>query len=105
LAEEDNGGFPDWFNKFVEWVREKVYNYVEAYLIAKGMAAVGAVIGAALLSEFPIIGTIIGAVVGAAVGCVLGKFVEFLKIWWEDDTFDPITLQETIPVPNAFFSN
>jgi hypothetical protein len=85
LAEEDNGGFPEFVQDLFDQVKQKAVTAVAT--------AVGAYVGATALSEIPGLGTAIGAAVGALVGWVLGELWGALVEWWEDDEFTPITVK------------
>jgi hypothetical protein len=90
MAEQDNGGFPEW----AQTVYEKV----------KGEAtkAVAAAIGGAIGSSVGPLGTVIGAAVGYVVGWVLDELFGLFKEWWEDDLFPPVTVGLTLPWGHAF---
>ena len=77
LAEVDMGGLAEYLNKLIDGVRD----HVEKYLAA--------LIGGAVA---PASGGPIGAVIGLAVGYAVGKAIEWLKSWWGDDIFSPVTL-------------
>lgn len=89
LAEKDEGDFPGWLNSVVEGLRGEVAQY----LITAGGAAVGTFGGP--------VGTALGAVIGEAVNYCLDKVVDYLKSWWGDDIFPPLTVSVDIPGPNA----
>jgi hypothetical protein len=93
LSEIDNGGFPEWMQKALEFAKSK--------LAAAVTSAVGAAIGAAIGS---LIGAGVGALVGALVGWVVGELISALKTWWEDDVFECGTLTVNIDSPGATFS-
>jgi len=84
LAEVDMGGLADFLNKLLEKVKEQVV----IALVAAG-ADIGASVG------------IVGAVIGAVVGWVVGMVFEWLKSWWSDDIFKPVTVSISIPSLNA----
>jgi hypothetical protein len=75
------GGLPDFLDKLLNWVKEKV--------ITALTAALGAAIGAS--------GGPVGAIIGVAVGWAVGKCFEFFKSVWEDDVFAPITVRVDVP--------
>jgi hypothetical protein len=75
LAEQDLGGFATYLNRLVDAIAE----YVKAKLA--GLAGGGP----------------IGALIGLAVGYVVGKAIEWLKAWWGDDIFAPVTVKLEIP--------
>lgn len=81
LAEEDMGGFSNFLNALVDSVRDEVVTALST--------AIGSAIGAS--------GGPIGAIIGAAVGFAVGKIIEWLKSWWSDEVFDPVTVALQIP--------
>lgn len=81
LAEVDMGGLPEFINRLLNWVKERV--------IAVLTAAIGAAIGAS--------GGPIGALIGTAVGFVVGLVFDLFKSIWEDDIFKPATVWVRIP--------
>lgn len=90
LCEVDNGGFPEWMLKVLDFAKGKV-----AAAITSGLGAiVGAVIGSVL-------GAGIGAIVGAVAGWVIGELIGALKAWWEDDVFEAATITLEIPSTDA----
>jgi phage tail tape-measure protein len=88
LAEEDYGKLFDFVNELVEKAKSEVVKYLSA---AAG-TAIGAAIGSSLGPAT--------AVVGAAVGYAVSKLVNVLKEWFEDDLFQPATLQFEVPSPD-----
>jgi hypothetical protein len=89
LAEADMGGLPDFINKLLTWVKEKV--------IAALTAAIGSAIG---MSGGPV-----GAIIGAAVGFAVGLVFDLFKSMWEDDIFKPQTVRVNIPSLTARWPN
>ena len=89
LCEQDNGGFPDWLDKLLKLIEDKVAQWAGATL----GAAIGSAIGTAL---FPGLGTAIGAGVGALIGWLLGGIIGFFESWWEDDVMPPVTTKCTV---------
>lgn len=87
LAEIDMGGLPDFLNKLLNWVREKVISLLSA--------AIGGAIGAS--------GGPIGAIIGVAVGWAVGKVFELFKSVWEDDIFEPVTARVDVPTATHRF--
>jgi hypothetical protein len=85
LAEVDMGGLPDFLNKLLNWVKERV--------ITALTAAIGGAIGAS--------GGPIGAIIGAAVGFAVGLVFDLFKSVWEDDVFKPVTASVNIPSLSA----
>jgi len=89
LCEEDNGGFPEWLDKLLQLIKDKVAQWAGT--------ALGATIGAAIgTSLFPGLGTAIGAGIGALIGWVLGGIIDFFESWWEDDAMPPVTSKCTV---------
>ncbi len=82
LAEKDAGGFASFLNKLVDDVKEDITTALAT--------SIGTAIGTAS-------GGVIGAIIGAAVGFAVGKIIEWLKGWWGDETFDPLTISVEIP--------
>ena len=81
LAEADMGGFSKYLNDLVDKVAE---------VVKKKLAeAIGIAVGAAS-------GGVIGALIGLAVGYAVGKAIEWLKAWWGDDIFAPVTVNVEI---------
>ena len=80
LAEEDNGGLPDFINELYEKIKGK---------IASTLASIG--------------GAIFGPI-GAAIGYVVGQIIDWILDWWNDDIFPPRTVWARIGGPHARFS-
>lgn len=76
LSESDNGDLPDFMNKLLDLVKEKV----KTALIAAGSF------------EGPL-----GAIIGAAVGYIVNRIFDFIKSIWGDDVFQPVTVSVNIP--------
>lgn len=91
LAEHDNGGFPEFVDKLLAWIKDAVSKAIGKAAGAYLGASVGALAGP------------IGAAIGAAIGAVLGAIIGLLKDWWEDDVFPPVTLAMEIPSPDALW--
>lgn len=89
LAERDQGDFPEWLNSLVTQLRGEVAEY----LITAGGAAIGSLGGP--------VGTALGAVIGEAVNYCLDKVLDYLRAWWGDDVFPPVTVSVEIPSANA----
>jgi hypothetical protein len=81
LAEEDNGGLPDFINELYEKVKGK---------IASTLASIG--------------GTFFGPI-GAAIGYVVGQIIDWILDWWNDDIFPPRTVWARIGGPHARFGD
>jgi hypothetical protein len=81
LAEIDQGGFPDFLNKLIAKVKEKV----KALLLE----AVGSTVGVS--------GGPVGVAIGVAVGFVVGKIFDLIGRIWGDDVFPPVTVRVNIP--------
>jgi hypothetical protein len=81
LAEIDMGGLPEFLDKLLNWVKERVISALST--------ALGTAIGAS--------GGPVGAIIGAAVGFVVGRVFELFKSVWEDDIFTPFTASVNIP--------
>lgn len=92
LAEQDNGGFPEFLNDVLNmvkgWVKSKV---VTAIATAIG-TGVGGSIGGPL-------GAAIGAVVGALLGWLIDSLIDLFKAIWEDDVFSAVTVAQSLAVP------
>lgn len=81
LAEKDaDGGFIEFLQQLWEAIGKEVVKLATDL----ALIAIGAGIGAAALSEFPIIGTIVGAVIGAVIGMLVSWILDSLK----DDIFE-----------------
>lgn len=89
MAEQDNGGFPEFLNDLL--------NALKGY-VTKIVAS--AVAGLELGSFAGPLGMIAGAVVGA----LFGWLIEAIKEIWEDDLFPPQTVSITIPGFNCSWS-
>ncbi|NTV95927.1 MAG: hypothetical protein HGA75_11020 [Thiobacillus sp.] len=89
MAEQDNGGFPEFLNDLVEALKGAVSK------------AIGGAIGSAIGGAF---GGPIGAAIGALVGALLGWLIGLLKEIWEDDLFPPKTVSIKIPGFNCSWS-
>ncbi len=90
LAEKDMGGLADFLNELLDSVKAQV--------ISALASALGAVIGT-------VSGGIVGAIIGAAVGYIVGLVWEWLKSWWSDDIFSPVTASVAIPAANYNWPN
>jgi len=101
LSEIDNGGFPEFLTKILEYGKEKIVEYLSTTL----GTALGVAIGAGIGSAVPLLGTLIGAAIGAIVGWLVGSVIGKLKEWWEDDNFYPGIATTVFPGPNALFEN
>ena len=82
LVEEDNGNFPELLQRLYDETRAKVVEKARQY-------------GAELQ------GPALGEVIAAVVGWVLDKVFGWLKSWWEDDVFPPITVAFTFDSADA----
>jgi hypothetical protein len=76
LAEIDMGGFGDFLNDLVNWLREEVS---DSLLKAVG-TAVGGIVG----------GGLFGAAVGFLIGAILDELINWLRQWWGDEVFLPV---------------
>ncbi len=74
LAEIDMGGFGDFLNDLVDWLREEVSDSL--------FKAIGTAIGA--------ISGLLGAAVGFLIGAIIDELVSWLKQWWGDEVFLPV---------------
>lgn len=87
LAEEDMGGFPDFLTHLSTLLIPAIKEKVTEALVAAGASLAGG----------------IGAAIGAALGAIFGELVDaifgLLVSIWEDDTFVPLTLAQTLPFP------
>lgn len=72
LVELDNGAFPELLQKLYDEARKKITEMVNA--------------------ATENLGETIGEVIGAALNWVLDKLIGWIKSWWEDDVFSPITV-------------
>ncbi|MGP4042801.1 hypothetical protein [Streptomyces sp. 2A115] len=81
LAEADWGGFAEYLNKLLDSVKSKVIEAVKK--------AVGGVLGAP--------GGPVGILIGIAVSVAVNYIFDFLKNWWGDEVFKPLTVQTVIP--------
>jgi hypothetical protein len=81
LVELDNGNFPELLERLYNETRDRVSSAVQAW-------ASGA-------------GPTIGEAIGAAVSWVLNKVFGWLKDWWEDDLFKPLTVTFDFGSANA----
>ncbi len=86
LIEHDSGDLPEWFNKFLDAVKDKVAEYLGTLL----GAAVGSSLGP------------LGALFGAAIGWALGKLVGLIKSWLGDENLGVQTIMATI---NSYSGN
>jgi hypothetical protein len=89
LAEIDSGGFNDFLNKLLQYIRDKVVS-----LIAE---KTGALVGAALGTLIGSLGGIAGAIVGALVGWLVGELFDWLISLFGDDKFLPWTAELMLP--------
>lgn len=80
LAEIDMGGIPEFLDKLLSYVKDKV--------TAALTAAIGTAIGVS--------GAAIDAIIGAAVSYVVGLVFDLFKSVWEDDIFKPVTVATNI---------
>jgi len=76
LAEIDWGTFPDWLNTLCQEARKYAKEAIEA--------------------EY-------GSLAAMVANYVMGKFIEWLAIAWQDDVFQPITVECHLPSPSARF--
>jgi hypothetical protein len=92
LAEQDNGGFPEFLNNVLNaikgWVKSEVVTAVAAAIGTGAGGTIGGPLGAA-----------IGAIVGALIGWLIGSLIDFFKAIWEDDVFSAVTVAQTLAVP------
>jgi hypothetical protein len=88
LAEKDMGGLPDYINDLTDLIRH------QAAKALGSLAGGGGITSAAL-----------GAAIGYIVGYVLDKAIEWLKSWWNDDIFKPISTFVTLPSAGSKFPN
>jgi hypothetical protein len=88
LAEEDGGGFSKYLDDLVNKIAEVVKDKLAAWIgVGVGVASGGP----------------IGAVIGFVVGYVVGKAIEWLKAWWNDEIFAPVTVNVEIAGNSARF--
>lgn len=90
LSELDNGGLPEWVDKFYHKLRDKLKDLIKK---------------AAGFIPIPVLGPIIGEVVAEVVGWLLDLLFGWFKEVWEDDIFPPQTVQLEIPNESFRFSN
>ncbi|NEC86548.1 hypothetical protein [Streptomyces sp. SID12501] len=81
LAEVDSGDFADFLNDLLAKVKTQV------------VAAIAAAVGGALGSP----GGPIGIAIGMAVGVVVSQIFEYLKGWWGNEYFQPVTVSTVVP--------
>ncbi|MEV6171431.1 hypothetical protein AB0L99_24775 [Streptomyces sp. NPDC051954] len=81
LAEVDSGGFTEFLNELLAKVKKQV------------VAAIAAAIGGAIGSP----GGPMGIAIGIAVGWAVSQIFEYLKGWWGDEYFKPVTVSTVIP--------
>jgi hypothetical protein len=81
LAEKDMGGLADYVDKLVKLLRQHLAKVLGA--------AVGVAVAAYTSPE-------IGALVGLAVVYVVNKLLDWLRVWYSDDIFKPVTLRTTL---------
>lgn len=84
MAEEDNGGFPDFLKELLSSIKTAV-----SKLLATTVTGVAAALGE--------LAGPIGAAVGAIVGALLGWLINALIAWWEDDLLTPRQVSIGIP--------
>ncbi len=87
LSERDMGNFPEFLNKLVEKLRSQV-----ATALAGAAGSPGGPVGAAL-----------AAAIARGVQFALGKIMDYLRSWWGDDVFTPVTVAISISSPTALF--
>lgn len=86
LVEHDFGNLPDWFNRLLELVRQKVTEYLAALV----GVAVGSTLGP------------LGALIGAAIGWAVGKVINLVKGWLGDEDMGTKIVTATI---NSYSGN
>lgn len=89
LAEIDMGGFGDFLNDLVNWLREEVS---DSLLKAIG-TAIGGIVGAGL----------IGAAIGFLIGAILDELIGWLRQWWDDEVFSPVDVATNLESANDLF--
>jgi hypothetical protein len=94
LAEGDNGGFPGFVTDLYQAVQVKAQEKIAKLLQDEITKDTGRVLGDA-----------IEKVVQDVVGAVLDKFLGWLKGWYEDDVFPPVTCTVTLPHRTRDFNN
>ena len=82
LFEVDQGNLPETMEKILRKFADEV--------AAKVVGAAGTVLGGAA-----------GALIGWLVGWLAGKLMNLLIAWWEDDPFNPVTLEIIVPSADA----
>jgi hypothetical protein len=93
MFEKDQGDLNETMEKVLRKFADEVAAKVAAWLGGK----VGTIFGGPL-------GTAAGALVGYLVGWLVGKFVNRMIAVWEDDPFNPRTLELIIPSATAPFN-
>jgi hypothetical protein len=86
LVEHDWGDLPEWFNKFLDVVKDKVTQLLSA--------AIGAAVGSALGP--------LGSLIGAAIGWAVGWAINTIKSWLADEVIGTKTIRATI---NSYSGN
>lgn len=86
LVEHDFGPLPDWFNRLLDLVRQKVTEYLTTLV----GVAVGSTLGP------------LGALIGAAIGWAVGKVINLVKGWLGDEDMGTKTVTATI---NSYSGN
>jgi hypothetical protein len=86
LVEHDFGDLPDWFNRLLDIVKDKVIEYLSAL--------VGGAVG---MSLGPL-----GALIGAAIGWAVGKVIGLVKSWLGDEDLGTKIVTATI---NSYSGN
>ena len=84
MIEEDFGDLARWYNRFLDKLGEKVREEINT-LIASGLAGIGTVIGGPL-----------GALAGAIAGWAIGKAIEIVRGWLDNDHLGTATISATI---------
>lgn len=80
LAESDMGDLPDFLSTLLDLIKQKVKEkLIEA--------------GAQVDTSIPAI----GAIIGAAIGYIVDRVFDYLRMIWEDEVFQPITVFVKIP--------
>jgi hypothetical protein len=88
LAEVDMGGLNDFVNTLLKKIKDEAVSALAAATGVRGL-----------------LGGAVGAATAAVVTFVLGKIVDWLTSWWNDEIFPPVTVSISIPSFNARWSS
>ena len=89
LAEIDSGGFTEVLKQLLEWVKKALSDFLSK--------AAGKMVGASAGAILGELAGPAGAAIGAVIGFIVGSLFDWIISLFDDDPFDPIPIQITLP--------